>query len=896
MIKVGYQGVKGCFSWEGLINFFENYKNINSINYDFFSEVFTALNNQQIDYGFLPIENSLGGSLIENYDLLTENNFKILGEYQMHINQCLFINKKADITTLKNVYSHPQALAQCKNNIIKMDLIPKDYFDTAGSTKMALKNINTACICPKEIGLKNNLQLIKENFQDNNINITRFYLITANHKYINTISGKRTNFTLSFIIDDGIGKLAQILSLFDKQSINLTKIMSRPFKNNVTEKFKYIFYCEGSHHSTYDIFKSWTYNNLPNVNILGIFPIYNQNKLPLNDQFKIGIVGFGRFGQFLAKQMVTYGWEVHCTSKSNYNQIAKKIGVHYHLKENFEKIKLDCVLFSVSINSFENVIKNINFDFFKNKLIVDVLSVKKYPYKILTQLLPESADILLTHPMFGPDSAKITWNNKKFIYYNVRITDNKRLNNFLNFWSFNNCDMISLSPDWHDQYAANSQFLTHLTGRILNELNLSSTSIDTDGFKNLLKLVDCTTNDSWDLFDGLYKYNISSEETLNKFQWALSNINKKLNNNEIKKSATTEFFEKIQTLDNIINLAIGIPVNSSFPPIKLTLKTNHLQYTPVSGIDKLKRKIVLYCNKRENSKFDNYNCIITPGGKAALLLSLAAISNPGNEWLIPSPYWVSYPDLVKSINCKYKMINTTLTNNWNINLYNIEIEFEKKSVLGIIICHPNNPLGKNYSDNFLKQLIVLSRKYNKWIICDEVYLSWSNASSILKFTQLNDKIISINSFSKGWGLMGLRVGWILTPHLISNKIISLKSTWLTCTSNFSQMVALKMLGKKWNLEYKKLELEANKWYTLFNNYKIIYLKLDGGIYLFPNIQKILLEKTVEQFCNDLLNEGLAIMPGTNFGNKYHVRITLVLDSDKNDKAINIFKNYITKKN
>ena len=112
---------------------------------------------------------------------------------------------------------------------------------------------------------------------------------------------------------------------------------------------------------------------------------------------------------------------------------------------------------------------------------MDVLSVKEYPSKILKKYIPNDADLLLTHPMFGPDSAKYSWKNKIFVYYPERIRNQERFDIFFIFW-FKKCNPLILPPTIHDKYSANSQFITHLTGRILENINLTKTPIDTDGF------------------------------------------------------------------------------------------------------------------------------------------------------------------------------------------------------------------------------------------------------------------------------------------------------------------------------------------------------------------------------------------------------------------------------
>lgn len=149
----------------------------------------------------------------------------------------------------------------------------------------------------------------------------------------------------------------------------------------------------------------------------------------------------------------------------------------------------------------------------RDVLVVDVLSVKDFPKTLFEQHVPPSCDILATHPMFGPESGggPNGWRGLNFVYDAVRIADRPeardRLERFLSVWEEQGCRMVEMSAGQHDAHAASSQFVTHLTGRMLGNLELAATPIDTKGFQSLLGVVENTIADSWDLFYGLYKYN-----------------------------------------------------------------------------------------------------------------------------------------------------------------------------------------------------------------------------------------------------------------------------------------------------------------------------------------------------------------------------------------------------
>ena len=204
----------------------------------------------------------------------------------------------------------------------------------------------------------------------------------------------------------------------------------------------------------------------------------------------------------------------------------------------------------------------------KLPLLVDVLSVKEHARDVMLEHLPEECDILCTHPMFGPDSGRNGWHNLNFVYEKTRVdkvvfdpsttssppthnhTSNHtdtfkdvsgtfhsihedseahvesidRMERFLSIWEEEGCRMVPLSCKAHDEYAANSQFITHLMGRILGAQGLAPTPIDTKGFESVLQLVGSTTADSMDLFYGLYKYNTNSMTTIQQLQAAMDNV------------------------------------------------------------------------------------------------------------------------------------------------------------------------------------------------------------------------------------------------------------------------------------------------------------------------------------------------------------------------------------
>lgn len=277
----------------------------------------------------------------------------------------------------------------------------------------------------------------------------------------------------------------------------------------------------------------------------------------------IGIIGFGRFGQFISKTLTKYG-NVVVTSKTDYANVASEMGVKYMPLSELESFvldeNLDVIILSTSIVSFKDTVMDLLPHLEKKMqlkgganscpLIVDVASVKEHPRNILLDLLPEECDVLCTHPMFGPDSARDGWRGRTFVYEKTRINkvildpyyheggeENQlenteasfvdgmdRMERFLSIWEEEGCNMIPLSCSDHDSYSANSQFITHLVGRILGVQGLKATPIDTTGFQSVLRLIETTNADSFDLFYGLYKYNRNSGYTIGRLRGALDDV------------------------------------------------------------------------------------------------------------------------------------------------------------------------------------------------------------------------------------------------------------------------------------------------------------------------------------------------------------------------------------
>lgn len=220
----------------------------------------------------------------------------------------------------------------------------------------------------------------------------------------------------------------------------------------------------------------------------------------------IAIVGFGRFGKTLYR-LLKNDFPVTLYNPRPQVFAGENLDGDTKIAKNISEIYLcETIFYAVPIAAFESVIKN-HKKYFRNHLLIDVLSVKQHPEKIFKKYLkgmPTQA--LLTHPMFGPDSSREGFPGLPLVM-NQFLADNDKYVFWKNYFQRKGLRIIEMSAREHDQLAASSQGLTHFIGRLLQELKFKPTIIDTLGAKKLHELVDQTCNDTWELFLNLQNFN-----------------------------------------------------------------------------------------------------------------------------------------------------------------------------------------------------------------------------------------------------------------------------------------------------------------------------------------------------------------------------------------------------
>ena len=240
MIRVSFQGERGAYSEAASRAFFS--EDIETVPLPTFAEVLESTSKGITDFSVLPVENSLEGSVGESYDLLFSTSLNAIGEYYLRIEHCLIGNGRLE--DVDTVYSHPQALGQCRNFIEKHKMKTVPTYDTAGSVKI-IKDIdskNVACIASSMASEIYDMPIIAKEIANNLNNYTRFLVLGKQQK---KETGKDKT-SIIFSIKHEPGSLYRIIENFHKYNVNLTKIESRPNKTSVWE---YNFYVDFEGHS-----------------------------------------------------------------------------------------------------------------------------------------------------------------------------------------------------------------------------------------------------------------------------------------------------------------------------------------------------------------------------------------------------------------------------------------------------------------------------------------------------------------------------------------------------------------------------------------------------------------------------------------------------------------------
>ena len=233
---------------------------------------------------------------------------------------------------------------------------------------------------------------------------------------------------------------------------------------------------------------------------------------------KAAVYGLGRFGSFWAECLYKAGCEVIAYSRSPH---ALPEGVSSASEE--EVLNAPVLFFCVAISAFEGVLRNIGGKIGKNTIVMDTCSVKILPAKWMHEYIPSDRTIIATHPMFGPDSGRNGVEGLPLVMCPVS-PEGEKYQEMKAFFSSMGLDVLEMSAEKHDEEAAYSQGVTHFVGRTLSQMGMKPTPIATQGYRNLMTIVEQTCNDPLQLFYDLQRYNPYAKEMRLSLQVAIEKV------------------------------------------------------------------------------------------------------------------------------------------------------------------------------------------------------------------------------------------------------------------------------------------------------------------------------------------------------------------------------------
>ena len=332
----------------------------------------------------------------------------------------------------------------------------------------------------------------------------------------------------------------------------------------------------------------------------------------------------------------------------------------------------------------------------------------------------------------------------------------------------------------------------------------------------------------------------------------------------------------------IIRLNIGDPDLETPPEIIEAaydaMKRGKTKYSSSYGEKKLREKLA------EIHGVSTDNVVVTSGSKWGIFATMYLMLKSGGNVIIPTPYWTAYDLIAKSLGAQTKLLKTELDDNWRIDLEALEKLIDRETRM-IILNNPNNPTSKAIDAEILDGIVQIANDKGVTILSDEVYgtISFVKTKSILDYGE--NHILS-NGFSKTFTMTGWRIGYIIANRELIDRITRLNQITISNVPVFIQEAALKALElqKQLTMDIKKEYQErANVASKILSEAKLEFTKPDAPFYVFPKRRGL----DSERFALDLLDKGVAIAPGTAFGDyREHFRISLTVPRKEMIIALN----------
>ncbi|MEX2602593.1 MAG: pyridoxal phosphate-dependent aminotransferase [Gracilimonas sp.] len=329
-------------------------------------------------------------------------------------------------------------------------------------------------------------------------------------------------------------------------------------------------------------------------------------------------------------------------------------------------------------------------------------------------------------------------------------------------------------------------------------------------------------------------------------------------------------------------------------------------YTMNTGTPELREAICAKLKRDNGLDYDPSQIICSNGAKQSVGFSILALINPGDEVIIPAPYWVSYPEMVRLAEGTSVTVRTSFENNFKLTPEQLEAAITNKTK-AIILCSPSNPTGAQYTKEELEKLAVVLRRHPQvFVISDEIYeyivFEGQHVSILNVAPDLKDRVLLINGFSKGFAMTGWRLGYLAGPNEIVTAVSKIQSQETSAPSSISQKAGEAAYnGSLEEVKAMRDQFKERRDYLVkaLNSLDGVSCFTPGGaFYVFPDISPYIGKKKPDgaaidsstDLCLYLLDEcGLALVPGDAFGEPNGIRLSYAASMDDLEEAMKRFE-------
>ena len=389
----------------------------------------------------------------------------------------------------------------------------------------------------------------------------------------------------------------------------------------------------------------------------------------------------------------------------------------------------------------------------------------------------------------------------------------------------------------------------------------------------------------------------------------LSSLLSRFNEPETLKMAKLGRALRAQGID-ITDLSLGEPDFDTPQHIKDAAKKaideNYSHYTPVAGFLELREAVCTKLLRDNNLNFTPDQIVVSTGAKQSIANVVLAIVDAGDEVIIPTPYWVTYSEIVKLAGGKPVLVKTSFENGYKITAAELALNINERTKL-FMFSSPCNPTGAVYTKDELAALVTVFEKYpDVFIMSDEIYeyINYEGKhESIAQFESIKDRTIVINGLSKGYAMTGWRVGYIAAPILIAKACDKLQGQFTSATNAIAQRAAITALLSDLKPTHEMVEsfkMRREKVMLLINEIpNVICNKPPGAFYIFPDVKYYFGKKTKEgelienadQLCMYLLNTAnVSTVTGSAFGEPDCIRLSFANSIENIEKGFRKLKN------